>query len=95
MKGRDYLKFSTKNNKYLYDVGTHNVYQVDECIYRIIDDIGHLSKEKILKKYQSLYKSVDISLAIKDRKSVVWGKSVDLGGRRIIKKKKKSKKCEI
>lgn len=65
MKGRDYLKFSTKNNKYLYDVGTHNVYQVDECIYRIIDDIGHLSKEKILKKYQSLYKSVDISLAIK------------------------------
>src|SRR2546429_9930674 len=24
-----------------------------------------------------------------DRKSVVWGKSVDLGGRRIIKKKKK------
>src|SRR2546425_9763140 len=25
----------------------------------------------------------------KDRKSVVWGKSVDLGGRRIIKKKKK------
>src|SRR3989441_11814966 len=26
-----------------------------------------------------------------DRKSVVWGKSVDLGGRRIIKKKKKKK----
>src|ERR1035438_1142958 len=26
-----------------------------------------------------------------DRKSVVWGKSVDLGGRRIIKKKKKTK----
>src|SRR3712207_9537161 len=25
----------------------------------------------------------------RDRKSVVWGKSVDLGGRRIIKKKKK------
>src|SRR5215510_16411365 len=28
----------------------------------------------------------------RDRKSVVWGKSVDLGGRRIIKKKKKKKK---
>ena len=28
----------------------------------------------------------------KDRKSVVYGKSVDLGGRRIIKKKKKKKK---
>src|SRR2546425_1161488 len=28
---------------------------------------------------------------IRDRKSVVWGKSVDLGGRRIIKKKKKKK----
>src|SRR6476619_8378382 len=27
-----------------------------------------------------------------DRKSVVYGKSVDLGGRRIIKKKKKKKK---
>src|SRR5208282_6404537 len=27
-----------------------------------------------------------------DRKSVVWGKSVDLGGRRIIKKKKKNQK---
>src|SRR5256886_5299527 len=26
-----------------------------------------------------------------DRKSVVWGKSVDLGGRRIIKKKKKKR----
>src|SRR2546422_7431889 len=26
-------------------------------------------------------------LACEDRKSVVWGKSVDLGGRRIIKKK--------
>src|SRR5436190_21532595 len=26
----------------------------------------------------------------RDRKSVVWGKSVDLGGRRIIKKKKQS-----
>src|SRR2546430_7534023 len=26
-----------------------------------------------------------------DRKSVVWGKSVDLGGRRIIKKKKRKK----
>src|SRR3712207_9376141 len=26
---------------------------------------------------------------VEDRKSVVWGKSVDLGGRRIIKKKKK------
>src|SRR3712207_9578619 len=25
---------------------------------------------------------------LRDRKSVVWGKSVDLGGRRIIKKKK-------
>src|SRR5690349_5528058 len=29
---------------------------------------------------------------IGDRKSVVWGKSVDLGGRRIIKKKKKDKR---
>ena len=27
------------------------------------------------------------SLLIQDRKSVVWGKSVDLGGRRSIKKK--------
>src|SRR6185295_20363588 len=30
-----------------------------------------------------------------DRKSVVWGKSVDLGGRRIIKKKKIEKKSVI
>src|SRR5450631_4928671 len=30
-----------------------------------------------------------------DRKSVVYGKSVDLGGRRIIKKKKKKKKKKI
>src|SRR5258705_9762294 len=29
-----------------------------------------------------------------DRKSVVWGKSVDLGGRRILKKKKKKKRKE-
>src|SRR6266849_10151726 len=29
------------------------------------------------------------SAVVEDRKSVVWGKSVDLGGRRIIKKKKK------
>ena len=29
---------------------------------------------------------------LKDRKSVVQGKSVDLGGRRIIKKKKKKRK---
>src|SRR3989442_13639110 len=29
--------------------------------------------------------------AVGDRKSVVWGKSVDLGGRRIIKKKSKGK----
>src|SRR5258708_39271800 len=29
----------------------------------------------------------------RDRKSVVWGKSVDLGGRRIIKKKKRD--CEL
>src|SRR2546422_8121900 len=27
----------------------------------------------------------------RDRKSVVWGKTVDLGGRRIIKKKKRKK----
>src|SRR2546430_6720922 len=31
-------------------------------------------------------------VAALDRKSVVWGKSVDLGGRRIIKKKKKTDK---
>ena len=30
-----------------------------------------------------------------DRKSVVQGKSVDLGGRRIIKKKKEKKKCQF
>src|SRR5689334_25198875 len=32
------------------------------------------------------------NLPVGDRKSVVYGKSVDLGGRRIIKKKKKKKK---
>src|SRR5476651_2873999 len=31
-------------------------------------------------------------VGLEDRKSVVYGKSVDLGGRRIIKKKKKSRK---
>ena len=35
-----------------------------------------------------------LSFITTDRKSVVQGKSVDLGGRRIIKKKKKKKKKE-
>src|SRR3712207_9130254 len=30
----------------------------------------------------------EVGVHLQDRKSVVWGKSVDLGGRRIIKKKK-------
>ena len=34
---------------------------------------------------------ISLLLLPTDRKSVVWGKSVDLGGRRIIKKKKKHK----
>ena len=34
----------------------------------------------------------NIYCALKDRKSVVQGKSVDLGGRRIIKKKNKEEK---
>ncbi len=34
----------------------------------------------------------DILELLQDRKSVVQGKSVDLGGRRIIKKKKKKEK---
>ena len=34
------------------------------------------------------------SLLLADRKSVVQGKSVDLGGRRIIKKKKKRQKTD-
>ena len=36
----------------------------------------------------------NISFNLRDRKSVVEGKSVDLGGRRIIKKKKKKHKIE-
>src|SRR3712207_7197822 len=32
--------------------------------------------------------------AVRDRKSVVLGKSVDLGGRRIIKKKNNNRTCE-
>ncbi len=36
-----------------------------------------------------------MNMILIDRKSVVQGKSVDLGGRRIIKKKKKEKKKKI
>ena len=42
------------------------------------------------KRYVDYYK--DIIESLEDRKSVVQGKSVDLGGRRIIKKKKMKKK---
>src|SRR6266850_5853290 len=35
---------------------------------------------------------IGYALRVRDRKSVVYGKSVDLGGRRIIKKKKKIRK---
>ena len=45
-------------------------------------------------KLQNKFKKIPLKLIeyITDRKSVVQGKSVDLGGRRIIKKKKKKKK---
>ncbi len=47
--------------------------------------------------YEAGIRPVDVLLTSakkshEDRKSVVQGKSVDLGGRRIIKKKKKRKK---
>ena len=58
--------------------------------------------EKLGKTYQDEIKKGQDDLVAKaakyekeDRKSVVQGKSVDLGGRRIIKKKKKEKKRRI
>ena len=67
----------------------------------------HLDADSVVADYKASYmgeekqvfdvktKSSDIKIEAEkwiDRKSVVQGKSVDLGGRRIIKKKKKQKK---
>ena len=38
-----------------------------------------------------LHATENVQIQYKDRKSVVWGKSVDLGGRRIMKKKNKKR----
>ena len=46
-------------------------------------------QNKAMKKMDHKMTSMEITLG--DRKSVVQGKSVDLGGRRIIKKKKRKK----
>ena len=51
-----------------------------------------LNNLQILKMNEKDIENLTLESYEKDRKSVVQGKSVDLGGRRIIKKKKKTEK---
>ena len=75
-----------------------------KCIddFIIFDREGHYSVAKLILDSKAEVNvpsgsenNIPLTLACwkgRDRKSVVQGKSVDLGGRRIIKKKKKQKK---
>ena len=57
-----------------------------------VDDIKELKRQNKLQEAENILLKIIEALkaeAKADRKSVVQGKSVDLGGRRIIKKKKK------
>ena len=63
-------------------------------ISNFIKKVDNMKKaKKILKVilYILIALVILVAIAIPDRKSVVQGKSVDLGGRRIIKKKNKKK----
>src|SRR5690554_8210852 len=57
------------------------IYQQNGKVYGKVIEIRNASKKN--------------ATCVEDRKSVVYGKSADLGGRRIIKKKKKSKQLEM
>ena len=53
-------------------------------------DINKKNQQEEYNKLKEKFKDKEVYVYLKrDRKSVVQGKSVDLGGRRIIKKKKK------
>ncbi len=63
-------KFRTIRHKYIYDVNTGRIVQVDAVTWDIIDDFGSLSKSQIISKYGPRYKSDEISIAHNDIKHV-------------------------
>ena len=54
-------KFRTNKNCYIYDVNTMRIIRVDSILWKIITDIGILSKEEILLKYSARYDSEKLS----------------------------------
>jgi len=63
-------RFQTAKNKYIYDVNTNHVVQVDDVVYDIIKDYGVLPLESIITKYENrhdpdrikeIYKSIALA----------------------------------
>jgi len=44
-------KFQTRNNYYIYDVNTNKIFQVDNIIFNIIEEVGLKNVKNINKKY--------------------------------------------
>jgi len=53
-------KFSTKDNLYIYDVNTNKIFQVNEIVFDIIDEVGISSEDEIINKYVYKYKPDNI-----------------------------------
>ena len=58
-----YFKFSTDQNKYVYDTITNKIFQVDNQVYEILDDFFVLSREDLVRKHSRNHSNVQIESA--------------------------------
>lgn len=56
-------KFATKQKKYVYDVNSSKILQVDDVIWNIINDFGKLPELGIINKYRKYHQEAKISKA--------------------------------
>lgn len=60
-----FLKFSTPENKYVYDTVTNKIFQVDELTYDMLDDFFVMPEKKLRKKFTQRHSVPEVEKALK------------------------------
>ena len=66
-----FIKYRTKSNRrYIYDLGTGRILEVDEVIYAIVDDLGILTHEEMLAKYDGSFEGGSVPRALAELEEI-------------------------
>jgi len=67
---RNYIKISTQNNKYIYDVGKNEILQVNNCIYELIDHIDRSNLSNLRNRFQKNFDKKTIQSSMQSIKEM-------------------------